>query len=127
MPRIVHFVYSLVTAALLLWVADAVLQPVPMPVGGAVLFAFIAYWTPHGTMRRCIIGAAIGLAIGAVAHSMSHILEDRVDAVTGMALHVAADAAISAIVATVILAISISPIQLIHCRCSHTPKTSVSV
>ena len=87
---------------------------------------FIAYWLPRGSVRRCVIGAAVGLVVGGVAHSMSHVLEDRVESVSGMLLHVAADAAISATFATVILAISIGPIQLIQCHCARALKTSVS-
>lgn len=122
-----QFVWSLLAVVVLLVAADALLQPVPMPVGGAVLLGFIAYSMPRGTLCRCLISAAIGLAIGAAAHATSHILEQRVDSIGGMAMHVAGDAALSALVATVVLTIAIAPGWLIQCHCPRTLNTTSSI
>lgn len=119
--------YGAVSAALLaggLWLCDAVLQPVPMPLGGAAVFGWLGYLfaARRRPLRGLLIGFAIGAAIGVIGHVRSHIVEDRVESIASMVLHVLGDLGISVLGAAPVLAISLGWMFAAGKRASRLPS-----
>lgn len=104
------FVVSIAVLGAGLWIADLLLQPIPMPAGGAAVLSWLAYWITPARLkpRACLAGFLVGALAGVVFHVRSHVVEDRVDSASSLALHVLADLAISAFAAVLILAASIA-------------------
>jgi hypothetical protein len=91
------------------WATDLLLQPIPMPAGGAAVLAWLGFWlSPRLVERRsAVVGFVLGALIGVVFHVRSHIVEDRVDSASALAMHVAGDLAVSALAAAVVLVASV--------------------
>ncbi len=100
---------SLALLAAGLWVSDIILQPIPMPLGGAAVFGWLGFWAcvRRKPFRGLAIGFVAGAMVGVALHVRSHIVEDRVESVGSLALHTLGDLGISAIGAALTLAASV--------------------
>lgn len=92
-----------------LWLLDAILQPIPMPAGGAALFGWLGFWPAPRRLewRSCAVAFAIGALVGVAFHVRSHIVEDRVETWGSLALHALGDLAVSAVGAALVLALAL--------------------
>lgn len=87
---IVLVIWSALIAGVGIWVTDLVMQSLPMPLGGAVLIGVLGWWV----LRRRILPTIAAALIG----------------------HVTLDAALSALIAAVIIVVAVAPVVAIQCR-----------
>ncbi|MGD2154369.1 MAG: hypothetical protein PVG79_13955 [Gemmatimonadales bacterium] len=92
MKRLWSIALSGVIAALLLFLADSVLQPVPVPAGVAVLGGLAAMWSRAEAGAGWVaVGAAIGALLGTGIHLYVHVTGGSTRPEEGVAAHVAVD------------------------------------
>lgn len=117
---------SLAVLGVGLWIADLVLQPIPMPAGGAAVFAWAAYWGAPARfeLRACGAGFVAGALVGVAFHVRSHVVEDRVEGLPSLARHALADLAVSVTAAALILAAAIGWRVVMARRARTEPRTT---
>ncbi len=85
-----------------LYVANAILDPAPLPVLGVVVAGLLAYVL--GASRRALLWSVFaGCVIASVVHAYSHASEGRVESVAAVAGHVLAEAALGLLVGAALL------------------------
>jgi hypothetical protein len=67
-------------------------------------------------IRGLIVGFVIGAAVGVAAHVRSHVVENRMDGIWTLALHVLGDLGLSAVGAALALGASIGWVQALVLR-----------
>lgn len=99
-----------------MWLADFILQPIPMPLGGAAVFGWLGFWIGirRRPVRGLLIGFVLGAVVGVIGHVRSHIVEDRVEGLGPLALHALADLGVSLLGAALILAASVGWIRALN-------------
>ena len=105
MPRLFRLFVLVTLALVLLFLAHLILEPAPIPALGAVAGGLVA--CAFRANRGWLIGGTfLGLLAGACAHACSHFVEGRVESISQLSTHVAADAANGLGVAIVVLGIT---------------------
>ncbi|MHC4107715.1 MAG: hypothetical protein ACYSTY_06495 [Planctomycetota bacterium] len=108
----IGFVVSAAAAVGVLWAADLVLQPVPMPAGLAALGGYLAIWFARSrTWMWSVIGVGIGIAAGLGVHAWRHLDAQSPDPQEGLAVHLLIDGLEGFAVAAVVLGV-IAPIKV---------------
>jgi hypothetical protein len=88
----------------LLYLFHRVMDPAPIPALGAVASGLLAF-TLRANWRWLGWGALFGLLAGAGVHVYSHVVERRVESVSQVSMHVAANAALGLVVAMAVFGI----------------------
>jgi hypothetical protein len=106
-PEMKQFVRKAVTAIvalLLLFLADRVLEPVPVPAATAVIGGLIGLWL--GLTVRWLwlsLGVIAGLVVGAGFHLYVHMTGQSPPPPEGLAAHLAVDGGIGLVVALLVV------------------------
>ncbi len=104
MNRLFRIAITFIVAALLLFLADTILQPVPIPAGAAVLGGLLVMWLRSGP--RCVWLAAalvIGGLLGTGVHLSIHLTGGSTLPEEGVPAHVAADGILGLTVGALVL------------------------
>lgn len=106
--------WSILCGAAAIWLIDLVMQPIPMPAGGTIVFGVIGFWVVPKRWRMIggLSGMAAGAALGTGLHVWSHVAEDRVESLASLLAHVAVDTAVSLLLAGATLALALLPAAL---------------
>lgn len=106
--------WSILCGTISIWVIDLVMQPIPMPAGGAIVFGLIGFWVVPQRWRVIggLCGMAAGAALGSALHVWSHVAEDRVESLASLLGHVAVDTTVSLLLAGATLALALLPAAL---------------
>jgi hypothetical protein len=92
MKNLLRIAVTSVVAAVLLLLADTILQPVPIPAGMAVLGGLLAVWFRSEARTLWVtVGLVIGGLIGTGAHLFMHLTGGSTVPEEGVVAHVAAD------------------------------------
>jgi hypothetical protein len=87
-----RIILSAAAAVLLLWLADLVFQPVPLPAGGVVAGGLLGAWLSRGSVWRWVAGgAALGLVAGMAFHLYVHLTGGSPAPAEGLAAHLIVD------------------------------------
>lgn len=79
-------------AAVALWAADRLPQPVPLSAALAVAGGFVGLWfAPWSGWWRAWAGAAVGLLSGVAVHVYWHLSGQSTNPVKGLVTHIAGD------------------------------------
>ncbi|MBO6576742.1 MAG: hypothetical protein JJ896_14020 [Rhodothermales bacterium] len=101
-----RFGVGLLTAFVLLAVANKLMDPVPIAAATAVFGGLIALWTTRaGAMGWLVVGTIIGLALGVVHHLYIHNAGLSPQPADGVPAHLAQEGAVALGIAVAILAV----------------------
>jgi len=92
MRRLSRIVLTVSIAGILLFVADRILQPIPIPTGTAVLGGLLVLFVSE-RMRAWLVvaGLLVGGGAGTIVHLMVHLTGQSTRPVEGLPAHVAGD------------------------------------
>jgi len=123
MTRLFRLFLLLTLALVLLYAFHRMMAPAPIPALGAVASGLLAC-ALRANWRWLACGTLLGLLAGAGVHASSHFVEGRVESVSQVFRHVAADAGIALVPAIVVLGIMVTVDSLLFPRRSGANRTN---
>ena len=112
MTRLFRLFLLFTLALVLLYAFHRIMDPAPLPALGAVASGLLAC-ALRANWRWLVGGTLLGLMAGAGVHAYSHFVEGRVESVSQVFRHVAADAGIGLVPAIGVLGIIVTVDRLI--------------
>ncbi len=102
MAKLSSLALAAVVAACLLFVANRLVNPVPIPAVGVIVGGLIGFSMRKGSLWLVISGST-GCLIGAGVHAYSHFAEGRVQSASQLISHVLGDTGVGILIGTAVL------------------------
>ena len=122
MAKLSSLALAAAVAAGLLFVADRLVNPVPIPAVGVIVGGLIGLSMRKGSLWLAISGST-GCLIGAAIHVYSHLAEGRVRSASQLLSHVLGDTGVGILIGTAVLGAVIATNWLV--RRSQSQDTAV--